>query len=142
MHARHAVLDAGDMEETMHQVYLLPPQRAQFGRSETMPESKQDHGRVPVAMAVAAGSLHEPFDLTLGQVLTLAVMRVGKATAANCSLYRGWWLGLMGRIHWDNSPVSMALCSHNTSFENNTSTSWSIAEIFSPLLRASTANSI
>ena len=86
---------------------MLPPQRAQFGRSETMPEGKQDHGRVPVAMAVAAGSLHEPFDLTLGQVLTLAVMRVGKATAANCSLYRGWWLGPMDCIHWDKTHVSL-----------------------------------
>src|SRR6516165_10720126 len=119
MHAWHAALDAGDMQEAMHQVYLLPPQRAQFGRSETMPEGKQDHGRVPVAMAVAAGSLHEPFDLTLGQVLTLAVMRVGKATAANCSLYRGWWPGLIARIHRDNYPVSMTSCSHNTFFENS-----------------------
>src|SRR6516165_6366016 len=100
MHAWHAVLDAGDMQEPMHQVHLLPPQRAQFGRSETMPEGKQDHGRVPMAMAVVPGSLRKPFDLTLRQVLPRAVMGVGKATSANCSLYRGWWLGLMGRIHW------------------------------------------
>src|SRR6516225_5318396 len=106
MHAWHAILDAGNMQEAMHQVYLLPSQRAQFGRPEAVPVGEQDHGRIPMAMAVAAGSLHEPFDLTLGQVLTLAVMRVGKATAANCSLYRGWWLGLVGRIHRDNSAVS------------------------------------
>ena len=65
---------AGDMQEAMHQVYLLPPQPAQFG------------GRVPVAMAVVPGSLHKPLDLTLRQVLTLAVMGVGQATSANCSL--------------------------------------------------------
>jgi hypothetical protein len=41
-----------------------------------------------MAMTVAAGSLHKPFDLTLRQVLPLAVMRVGQATSANCSLYR------------------------------------------------------
>src|SRR3974390_3303256 len=116
MHACHAVLYAGDMQETMHQVYLLPSQRAQFGRSEAMPVGEQDHGRVPVAMAVAAGSLHKPFDLTVGQVLPLAVMHVGQATSANCSLYSGWWLGLMGRVHWDNSLVSVALCSYNTRF--------------------------
>src|SRR6516162_11394558 len=106
MHARHAVLDAGDMQKTMHQVRLLPPQRTQFGRSEAMPVGEQDHGRVPVAMAVAAGSLHKPFDLTLRQVLTLAVVRVGQATSANCSLYRGWWLSLVSRIHWDKTDVS------------------------------------
>jgi hypothetical protein len=77
MHAWHAVLHAGDMQEAMHQVHLLPPQRAQFGGSETMPEGKQDHGRVPVATAVVPGGFHKPFDLTLGQVLTLAVMGVG-----------------------------------------------------------------
>src|SRR3974390_875539 len=119
MHAWHAVLDVGDMQETMHQVYLLPSQRAQFGRSEAMPVGQQDHGRVPVAMPIAAGSLHEPFDLALGQVLTLAVMGVGQATAANCSLYSGWWLGLMGRIHRDNSAVSIVNYSHNNLFENS-----------------------
>src|SRR6516165_6319645 len=105
MHAWHAVLDAGDMQEAMHQVYLLPPQRAQFGRSEAMPVGKKHHGRVPVAMAVIPGSLHKPFDLTLRQVFTLAVVGVGEAASANCSLYRGWWLGLTGRIHWDKTSV-------------------------------------
>ena len=71
-----------------------------------MPEGQQDHGRVPMAMAVVPGSLHEPLDLTLGQVLTLAVMGVRQAASANCSLYRGWRLGLMGRIHWDKTLFS------------------------------------
>src|SRR6516164_911176 len=122
MHAWHAVLDAGDMQEAMHEVHLLPPQRAQFGRSEAMPVGEQDHGRVPVAMAVVPGSLHKPFDLTLRQVFTLAVMGVGEATSANCSLYSGWWPGLLCRIHWDNYPVSMVRCSHRGYFENNVST--------------------
>jgi hypothetical protein len=74
------------MQEAMQHVYLLPPQRAQFGRSEAMPVGKQHHGRIPVAMAVVPGGLHKLFDLTLGQVLTLAVMGVGQATSANCSL--------------------------------------------------------
>src|SRR6516165_5963220 len=99
MHAWHPALDAGDMQETMRQVYLLPPERAQFGRPEAMPVGQQDHGRVPMAMAVIPGSLHKPFDLTLRQVFTLAVMGVGQTTSANCSLYRGWWPGLMGRVH-------------------------------------------
>src|SRR6516225_1620941 len=105
MHAWHAVLDAGDMQEAMHEVHLLPPQPAQLGRSEAMPEGKQDHGRVPVAMAVVPGSLHKPFDLTLRQVLTLAVMGVGQAASANCSLYRGWLLCQMVGIHWDKTHV-------------------------------------
>jgi len=91
----------------MHEVHLLPPQPAQLGRSEAMPEGKQDHGRVPVAMAVVPGSLHKPFDLTLRQVLTLAVMGVGQAASANCSLYRAWCLGLMCRIHWGKTLVLM-----------------------------------
>jgi hypothetical protein len=61
-----------------------------------MPVGKQHHRRVPVAMAVVPGSLHKPFDLTLRQVLTLAVMAVGQATSDNYSLYRGWW----GRVRW------------------------------------------
>jgi len=58
-----------------------------------------------VAMAVVPGSLHKPFDLMLRQVLALAVMGVGQAASANCSLYRDWWLGLMGRVHWGKTHV-------------------------------------
>jgi hypothetical protein len=39
-----------------------------------------------VAIAVIPGSLDKPFDLTLRQVLPLAVMDAGQATSANCSL--------------------------------------------------------
>ena len=51
MHAWLAVLDAGDMQKTMHQVYLLPSQRAQFGRvfmSERRAPMPKAHMTMPI----------------------------------------------------------------------------------------------
>jgi hypothetical protein len=55
-----------------------------------MAEGQQNHARVPVPIAVVIGRLHEPLDFLLGQVLAAAVMRVGAATSANCSLLKSW----------------------------------------------------
>jgi hypothetical protein len=52
----------------MSQVDLLPAKRAQLGGSKPMPEGQQDHGGVPMTRAIAAGRLHQAFDLALGEV--------------------------------------------------------------------------
>jgi hypothetical protein len=54
-----------------------------------MPERQQDHGRIPVTVAVALGSLDQLHDLVAGQVLSgsqLGVWLSGwPVLRANCS---------------------------------------------------------
>jgi len=59
MHTRVTVLRPGDVQATVNEVNLLPSKRAKFGSLQAVPVGQQDHGRVPVAVAVAvAGDLH------------------------------------------------------------------------------------
>src|ERR1700732_224726 len=53
MHARHAALDAVDMQEPLIKVYLILPQRADLRCPQSVPVSRQDHGCVAVAVAAA-----------------------------------------------------------------------------------------
>src|SRR3954453_6417770 len=105
MNAGHAALGTGDMQVTMCQVHLLPPERAKLRSPQPMTEGQENHGRIAVAIAVVASGLHEPLDLALGQVLTLSIVRIRQPSPANCSLYSGRSLGVRHRIHWDNFPV-------------------------------------
>src|SRR6266513_6276466 len=86
MNAVDAILRPGHMQPAVREVHLLPSQGAKLRRTQPVPESQQNHGRVPVPIAVVTGCLHEPLDFLLREVFTAAVMRVGAATSANCSL--------------------------------------------------------
>jgi hypothetical protein len=75
----------------MGKVDLLPAQRAQLGRSQSVPEGQEDHGRIPMAVPVSAGGgFHQPLDLSFGEVLAGSIMPIWAATTRNCSLYSGW----------------------------------------------------
>ena len=41
-----------------------------------MPEGQQDHGGVPVSVAIVASRLHQPLDLALGEVFPGAVVGI------------------------------------------------------------------
>jgi hypothetical protein len=81
----NAVLEPRDVQPGMHEISLLPAQRAQFGRSQSVPEGQQDHGRIAMSVAILACRLHQPFDLSLREVLTDPVMVIWPTTTANCS---------------------------------------------------------
>ena len=69
----------------MDEIDLLPAQGAQLGRTQPMPESQQDHGRVTMPVPIAARRLDQPLNLPLGQVLADPVMAIGESTTPNCS---------------------------------------------------------
>jgi hypothetical protein len=48
------------------------------------------HRGVAVTPAVLPGSVHQPLDLNLGQVLAGAQLAVERALWGNCSVYGGW----------------------------------------------------
>src|SRR6516164_8504959 len=52
-----------------------------------MAVSDQDHGGVPMPIAVVLGGLDQPFDLRLGQMLPRAQILVGRPFRSNCSIY-------------------------------------------------------
>src|SRR5262249_52130166 len=72
MSAGRAVLRPTDVQGSLSEINLIPTEVAQFGRTQAVPEGNQDHGGVPVAIAVIAYGLDEAFDLLLGQVLPRA----------------------------------------------------------------------
>ena len=49
---------------------MLPTKIDKLGRAEPVPESDQDHRRVPVALPIVLGRLDEALDLCRRQVLT------------------------------------------------------------------------
>jgi hypothetical protein len=51
------------MEHRTVEVDLVPVQVADLGRPQPVPEGKQDHGRVTMAMPVALGGLDHCLDL-------------------------------------------------------------------------------
>jgi hypothetical protein len=55
-----------------------------------MPVGHQGHRGVAVAIAVAPGRRHEPFDLSLGHVLPRPQLGVGRPLWGNWSLYGAW----------------------------------------------------
>src|SRR5262245_53135810 len=87
----------------MREVDLLPAQGAQLGRSQAVPEGQQDHGRIPMSVPVPARRLHQPLDLSLGEVLAGSIMAIWAATTPNCYLYSGWRSGAGCGFHWRNS---------------------------------------
>ena len=78
-------LTLADVQVGRPEVDLVPAQIYQLGHSQAVPVSDEDHGRVPVAPAVARGRLDEPHDLDLGQMLPGPQLRVGPAAGHDCS---------------------------------------------------------
>jgi hypothetical protein len=54
-----------------------------------MPVSHEEHGRIPVAVAIVLCGLGELFDLALGQVLSAAKLAVWPAPRGDCSVFGG-----------------------------------------------------
>jgi hypothetical protein len=65
------------MDARLGQVDAIPFQVAYLDRPQAMPEGNQDHGGVPVPVAVLASRLHEPLDLGFGEVLSVPVSLFG-----------------------------------------------------------------
>src|SRR6266849_6999712 len=61
MGARGAVLDPPHVEHRAIEVDLVPAQVTDLGRPQPVAEGHQDHGGIPVAVAVALGGLDQGF---------------------------------------------------------------------------------
>jgi hypothetical protein len=83
MHRGRAVLGAVNMHAALVKLDLVPLEIARLARPQAMTIGDKHHGGVAVAVtAMLASGVHEPLDLTLGEV-------AASLTVANCQVYSG-----------------------------------------------------
>src|SRR5450759_3940472 len=87
--ARLPALYPADMKRCGVPVNLLPPQVADLRSSQAMPISHQDHGGVPVTVAIVLRGFDQLSNLSLGQVLTAAKLAVRLPSRGTCSFFSG-----------------------------------------------------
>jgi hypothetical protein len=85
MSAGRALFDPADVQGCGFKVDLIPAQIDQFGRSQAMPIGHEQHGGVPVAVAIALGRLSQPLDLMLGEIFAAPQLAVAAPLGGNCS---------------------------------------------------------
>ncbi len=90
MRAWGAVLDPPHMEHRAIEVDLVTAQVADLGRPEPVAERHQDHGGVPVTVAVCLRSLDQGVDLAGREVLAGAKLGVRSPRRRNCSENFSW----------------------------------------------------
>jgi hypothetical protein len=99
MRRGEALLAAADMEQGLRKLHLVPLQGAQLGRPQAVAVGGEDHGGVPMAVAVAGlGRLHEVGHLGGRQEFPRPVLGV-RAAAGNCPKNRGWGVGHREALH-------------------------------------------
>src|SRR5262245_60019248 len=94
MNAWRAMLGSAHMQPALVELDLMPLQAADFACSQAVTIGDQDHGGIAMtASTVLAGSLHELFDLALGEVAAL-----------NCEVFSVWCVAMGCLICHEKSP--------------------------------------
>ena len=71
-----------------------------------MPEADQEHGGIPLAVAVALGGFDQLLDLAFGQVFAWTKLAVRAAGRRNCPFYCCWGHQFEARFgHMDQALV-------------------------------------
>src|ERR1035437_2171075 len=84
-----------------------------------MPVSHEDHGGVPVTVAIVLRGLDQLFNLSLGQVLSAAQLAVRLPPRGNCSFFGGWRDQLQVRFGHGFRLLAIFNCSYNTHFTSS-----------------------
>jgi hypothetical protein len=85
MGTRGAVLDPAHVEYGTIEVDLVPTQVADFSCPQPMAEGDQDHGRVPVTVAIVLRGLDQGLDLARREMLAGAKLGIRSPGRRNCS---------------------------------------------------------
>jgi hypothetical protein len=73
------------MHDGAIEAHLVPAQVANLGRPEPVPKGDQDHGRIPMTVAVSLRGLDQGVDLAGCQVLAGPKLGVRSPCWRNCS---------------------------------------------------------
>jgi hypothetical protein len=90
MGAGRALFDPADVQRRRPELHLIPPKVHQLGNPQPVPVGHQNHRGIPMAPAVARGGLHEPLNLSLGQVFAGPQIAIPAPFRRNCSFYGAW----------------------------------------------------
>src|SRR5262249_15250560 len=80
---------------------------------EAMAEGHQDHGRIPMTIAVTLRRRDQLLDFGRRQVFALAVIGIRPAASRNCSLFAGWCHQGEVRFRLHLSTAAADYFSHN-----------------------------
>src|ERR1039458_750156 len=119
MSAWFPALYSADMKRCRVPVNLLPSQVADLRSPQPMPVSHEDHGGVPVTVAIVPRGLDQLFDLALGQVLSAAKLAVRLPPRGNCSFFDGWRHQLQVRFGHGFRLLAINDCSYKTHFTSS-----------------------
>jgi hypothetical protein len=78
MGAWGALFDPADVQISRFELDLIPAQVHEFGSTQAVAVSHEDHGGVSVAPPVSLARIHEPLDLSLGEVLARPQVAIGR----------------------------------------------------------------
>jgi hypothetical protein len=92
------------MERGQSEVDLAPFKAANLGGTQAMPVGDQDHGGVPVTVAVVLRGLDYPLDLGRGEVFAHPQLGVLRPAWGNCSVFEGRCDEPQLRFHWHFGP--------------------------------------
>jgi hypothetical protein len=97
MNGRFPAFRTSYMQAAVGEVKVVPPEPDQLTGAQAMPIGHQNSGGVPMAPTVLPGSVHQPLDLGLFQVLA-------RSLCHDCYIYCGWSLEMEMLIFHDISP--------------------------------------
>ena len=90
MHGRYAVLEPGDVHQSLSEIDLVPAQTDQFRHPQAVAVADQDQGRIAKSMAtLRCGRGDDLFDFLFRQIFPAAIVGVG-AAPRYFPFYDGW----------------------------------------------------
>src|SRR5262245_15486220 len=94
MNTRRAALGPVHVQPTVGEVDRIPPQRHKLGHPKGVPKGDQDHGGIPMAVAIATGRSDQPDDLGISQIFPdadLSVAPARRGLVGYCPIYSAWY---------------------------------------------------
>ena len=118
MGAGGALFDPADVQGAGGELHLIPAQVYQFGDTQAVPISHEDHGGVPVAPPIAFGGRQQALHFGLGQVFAGAQVGVRHTLGGDCAIYGGWRHQFEVRLGHGFRPSRADDCSYKGSSTN------------------------
>src|ERR1700674_3024251 len=119
MRGGSALLSPPHMKPRRGEVDLAPLQVDQFGSPQAVAEGHQDHGGVPMALAVALDRCHQLLDLGRSEVFAGPQIGIFAPKRRNCPIYGGWRHELEMRFCHANCPLIHSYCRINDHFSDS-----------------------
>ena len=90
MRSRCSTFGAADVKGRGLKLHVCPLQFTELTGTQPVPKRNQDHGRVPVAVAVVLSCRNQLLDFALGQMLTRPELAVRAPYRHDCPYFFGW----------------------------------------------------